>query len=141
MEKRVISPNYPRQYPDGLHCRWTIQSAVKNFPIKLLVEKQNSRWERGCQGDRLTIYSGLTCQEVIDQKINHKNRKYARTACGISRKYWLKKLTEQNFRTKYCIEFRSAGSMRAEGGNKHFYQRQSRDSGFSIKYQSVEKQR
>lgn len=33
------SPNFPNQYPDGLLCRWTLQSAVVNFPINFTVDK------------------------------------------------------------------------------------------------------
>lgn len=41
-------------------------------------------------------------------------------------------------KTKYCIEFRSgSGASVRASKDKYFYRRQTKDSGFSLTYQSV----
>ena len=135
---RLSSPNFPNQYPDGLKCMWTIQSSVPNFPINLNIEKQVSRWERGCKGDIFVIYGGVTCQEVRQKRIKYNNRKYARVACGVSRPKWIEKLNQLNRKTKYCVVFRTAATPRSASGSSHYYKRQTKDSGFTLTAKSIE---
>ena len=53
VQKIVKSPNYPRNYPDGSFCEWSIRTKLGNHKIFLNVEKFDTE-----TGDYLKIFDG-----------------------------------------------------------------------------------
>lgn len=63
-EGSILSPRYPKDYPEDVVCRWIIQIPSEELEhrqyIKLTFEAFQLEYDSSCYFDKLTVYDGLS---------------------------------------------------------------------------------